>query len=105
MTENWTIKQLRTALETKGISFTKSEKKSQLIKLLKRSQSLNQSEEQISQTASSNAGHIQVPEETISNDSPSRSHLEHEEETATTCQANSGNFQGALLSLTNTVQC
>ena len=31
MPKNWTIKQLRTALETKGISFTKSEKKSQLI--------------------------------------------------------------------------
>ena len=103
MPENWTIKQLRTALETKGISFTKSEKKSQLIKLLKRSQSLNQSEEQISQAASSNAGHIRVPEETINNDSPSRSYLEHEEEMAAPCQANSANIQGALQSLTNTV--
>ena len=103
MPENWTIKQLRTALETKRISFTKSEKKSQLIKLLKRSQRLNQSEEQISQAASSNAGHIRVPEETINNDSPSRSHLEHEEKMAAPCQANSANIQGALQSLTNTV--
>ena len=29
--------------------------------------------------------------------------MEHEEETAATCQANSANIQGALLSLTNSV--